>query len=112
MENQNAVHSLFERAGDYLETRVELYKLQAVKKSSQLISSLVSRLIVLLIGVLFITMLSIAVALWIGSSLGSLCYGFFAVAGFYLLAGVIVFIFRASLLRGPVINSLIKKMMN
>lgn len=112
MENQNTVQSLFERAGDYLETRTELYKLQAVKKTSQLISSLVSRLVILMIGILFITMMNIALALWIGTALGSTCYGFFIVAGFYFLLGLIIYLGRNALLQTPVINSFINKMMN
>ncbi|MEP6675604.1 MAG: phage holin family protein [Ferruginibacter sp.] len=113
MENHlDSVHALFERAGDYLETRVELYKLQAVNKSSQVFSSLASRLIITIILIFFITLLNIGVALWIGECLGKMYYGFFIMAAFYGLVALIVYALRRTLLQKPVINSLIKKMMN
>lgn len=113
MENQsNSVHSLFERAGDYLETRIDLLKLQAVDRSSELISSLVSRLIIALILVLFIFLLNIGVAMWLGDIIGNAYAGFFIVAGFYALVCIIVYAARKKLLQTPVGNKLIKKMLN
>ena len=47
MENQpNTIGSLLESAGDYLETRVDLLKLKTLDKSSDIISSFVSTLLI------------------------------------------------------------------
>ena len=52
MENQpNAIGSLFENAGNYLETRVDLFKLKAIDKSSDIVSSIVSKVVICLITV-------------------------------------------------------------
>ena len=48
MEQQsNHIETLFEKAGDYLETRIEITKLKTAEKSSDVISSLVTRLILI-----------------------------------------------------------------
>ena len=113
MENQSAsVHSLFEKAGDYLETRVDLFKLEAVNKTSEIISTLVSKVVIIVVLVMFIIMLNIGVAMWIGSLMENSYAGFFIVAGFYGLVAIIVFATREKILKTPISNQLIKKMLN
>ena len=49
MEKQpNTIGALFDDAGDYLETRLDLLKLQAIDKSSDAASSIVSGLTILI----------------------------------------------------------------
>ncbi|MEP7108512.1 MAG: phage holin family protein [Ferruginibacter sp.] len=113
MEDQpNSLGSLFENAGDYLETRMDLLKLQVINKSSDATSSIVSGLTILFILKVAIFILSIGLAIWVGELLGKLYLGFFAVGGFYILVGVIIYIFRNSWLKEPLNNLLIKKMLN
>jgi hypothetical protein len=108
----SSISLLFEKAVDYLETRIELFKLEAVSKLSEVISSVFSSLIVIVFLVLFVFMVNIGVALWIGDVLGKAYYGFFIVAGFYILIGFILYLFRHQWLRRPVSNLIIKKMLN
>jgi Putative Actinobacterial Holin-X, holin superfamily III len=113
MEKQpNTFGSLFENATDYLETRVELLKLQAIDKSSDFTSSLVSGITILLIIILGMFILSIGLAIWVGELLGKVYLGFFAVAGFYALVACVLRIFRNSWLKEPVSSMIIKKMLN
>ena len=44
-----------------------------------------------------ISVISIGAALWIGSTLGNISYGFFIVGGFYCLAGLLVYFFRENI---------------
>jgi len=113
MENQpHSIGSLFQHAGDYLETRLDLLKLKAISKSSDAASSVVSGLTVLLIGSFAIILLNIGLALWIGELLGRAYLGFFVVAGFYALVALILHIFRNSWVKRPVSSMIIKKMLN
>ncbi|MEO5889250.1 MAG: hypothetical protein ABIQ31_03305 [Ferruginibacter sp.] len=113
MENQpNTLGSLFENAGDYLETRLDLLKLQAINKSSDAVSSIVSRLAILIIAIFAISVFNIGLALWVGGLLGELYLGFFAVAGFYILLAVLIHIFKNAWIKGPVSTMVIKKMLN
>ena len=114
MENQNSISgnvgSLFERAGDYIETRFDLLKLQAADKSVDIVSSLVSKLILLVVGLIFVIMLNIGIALLIGKWLGESYYGFFILSGFYLIAGLVCYNMRHKWIKDPVGNSMIKKL--
>lgn len=110
MENQpNNFESLFEKAGDYLETRMELWKLKATQKSSDVISTVAASLISICILMLFIILLNIGLALVLGEWLGKPYYGFLILAGFYLIAGLIFSAFKNKWVKEPVSNSIIKK---
>lgn len=113
MENQpNPIGSLFESAGSYLETRIDLLKLKAVSKSSDIVSSIVSGLVILVLITFGILILSVGLAIWAGSLLGSLWYGFFAVGGFYVLLSILLIAFKGKWLKGPVSDIVVKKLLN
>ena len=108
----NAIESLFEKTTDYLEKRIELVKLQAVNKVTDVVSSMVSRLIIMIIIVLMIVVLNTGIAIWLGELLGKMYYGFFCVAGFYLLLLIVLASGRRSLLKKPLSDKLVRKMLS
>ena len=113
MEKQpNSFGSLFENAGDYLETRIDLLKLKAINKSSEVTSSIISRVAILIFMFFAIFILNIGLALWIGDLLGKMYLGFFVVAGFYILVAILLHLFKDSWIKGPVSTMIIKKMLN
>src|ERR1035437_284433 len=113
MENQSSpVESLIDRVQHYVETRIDLLRLKAIDKSSSFLSLLLSMAVVILISFIFIMLLSIGVALFLGELLGKSYYGFFIVAGFYLITGLVVYIFRDKWLRAPIANSMIKNLLD
>lgn len=112
MENEThtgVIESLFDRTTDYLETRAELVKLKAIRKGAEVASALISRVIIGVLACLFIMMLSIGLALWIGAMLEKTYLGFFIIAAVYLIAGLIIYSGRNKWLKMPVANSIIKK---
>jgi Putative Actinobacterial Holin-X, holin superfamily III len=111
-KESNSIESLLEKAGDYLETRVELMKLQAVDKITGTASSMASGVILIMIVGLMLFTLSIGIAVWLGDLLGEVYYGFFLVSGFYLLVAVILYLFRSKWLKKPLQDILVKKMIN
>ncbi len=113
MEKQlNPIGSLFEKAEDYLETRMDLYRLRAIDKSSDVLSSIAARLVIALFIASFFLMLNIGLALLIGRSMGEVYYGFFIVAGFYLVVIVILYSLRDKWLKAPISNLIIKSILN
>jgi hypothetical protein len=113
MENEkSAVNNLFEKAGDYLETKAELVKLQAVEKSAELVSSAIASIVLILTGFLFIFMLDMALGFMFGDLLNKTSYGFFVMAGINLFAGLLIYGFRKKWLKAPIADSIIKKMLN
>ena len=73
--NASTIEMLFERAEDYTRTTVELAKLNAVDKTADVMSSLLSRLTVSIVFVLFAFLANIGLSLWIGELLGKVYYG-------------------------------------
>ena len=109
MENQtSSLESLWDKARNYFETRVELLKLKAIDKASSLVATLVSQIIMIMVFTMFFILLNIGLALWIGELMGRSYWGFFIVAGFYALTGLVLIAGRNKWLKGPISNVMIK----
>lgn len=100
---------LFDKAGDYVETRIRLYKLKAVDKVSDVASTIISKLIVAVAVLFFILMLNLGLAFLIGEALGKTYYGFFVMAGVYLLIWLLFSSQQDKWFKTPIVNSIIKK---
>jgi hypothetical protein len=105
----NHLESIISKAGEVAETKVEIWKLKAAGKVSETVSSMVSKLAVMILLGLAVIILSLGVAYWLGSALGNVYYGFFIIGGFYALAGFLVFVLRDKLIKGPVSGLIIDK---
>ncbi|WOK04186.1 hypothetical protein RT717_13990 [Imperialibacter roseus] len=105
----NSFESLFQKLEAYGKTTIQLSKLKSLEMSTVLASSLISRLAVILVLSTSTLVLSIGVALWLGELLGRIYYGFFVVAGFYLLAGIIFHLYLHQWIKRPVSNLIIKQ---
>lgn len=90
------VDSLIENLTGYIETRVELLKVEAKEEISKSLSNILVFLLLAFVFALVLIFLSVAIALEIGERLGSFA-GFAIVAGFYLLIGVGLLVSRESL---------------
>ncbi|WP_264563934.1 hypothetical protein [Flavobacterium sp. N3904] len=110
-EDTTPIATLFERAEDYSKTSLKLLRLNAIDKSADVASSLVSRLAVIMTVVFSVLITSIGVALWLGKLLGDAFYGFFIVGGFYAFIAILLHLFREKWLKYPVSNSIIKQML-
>ncbi|MBG6062629.1 sterol desaturase/sphingolipid hydroxylase (fatty acid hydroxylase superfamily) [Flavobacterium sp. CG_9.1] len=109
--NASTIEMLFERAEDYTRTTVELAKLNAVDKTADVMSSLLSRLTVSIVFVLFAFLANIGLSLWIGELLGKVYYGFFIVSSVYLLVAIVLYLFKDQWLKMPISNFIIVKML-
>lgn len=103
------IEELLIEAGNYLETRTDLWKLKTVDAISELFSAIVSRLVLIGLFSLFVITVNIGFALLIGHWLGSNFYGFFIIGGLYGIAAWICYANRSHWIKGPVANSIIRK---
>jgi hypothetical protein len=103
------IEDLGDHLTDYADARINLITLNAVDKISEVASSVVSGVVLGIVGVLMLFFLSISVAWWIGQTQESPALGFACVAGFYLIVGIVVYSLRKRLIQSVVINALIKK---
>ena len=88
--------SLLENITGYVETKIEIMKLDLKEDVSKLVSHVSVLLIIIMTGIFFLLFLSVAVALEIASHLGNLA-GFGIISAFYLIAVVVLYAKRASL---------------
>lgn len=104
------LETLFERAEDYSRTSIKLLKLKAIDKTAEIVSALISWIVIITIMALFFMVLNIGIAFWIGELLGKTYYGFFIVAAFYALLGIVFLIFSKQWIKKPVCNSIISQL--
>jgi len=85
--------TLLERVADYFKTTVELVKLKAVEKITDLISSLIPHAFIVGIIIFALLFLNIGLALWLGDILGNMYYGFLAVGAFHTFLAIVFRLF-------------------
>ena len=102
---------LVQDTGKYIEAKTELWKLKVADKTTEVASSVASQLMIAVIALLVIISVNTGVALILGKWLGELYYGFFIVAGFYILVGVIMYANRTVLMKTPFYNAIINKIL-
>ena len=107
-DNAKLIESLLERATEYGKTTYELVKLKALDKTSEVVSSFIPHSIVIVLIVSFMLFLNLGLAFWLGGILGKTFYGFFAVAAFYGLIGIVIHFFMHKWLKKLVSNYIIK----
>jgi len=108
----NPAGPILESVEQYAKTSYELIELKLLDKTADLAASLTIRLSLTIIFLFLLFILNIAVALWAGDLLGKNYYGFFAVAGFYALIGIFLYIFRDKWIKKPIRNSIISHVLN
>ena len=106
--NAKMIESLLENAADYGKTSFELLKLRTIDKTSDIVSSFIPHSVVLVLITVFMLFLNLGLAFWLGEILGKTFYGFFVIAAFYCITGIIVHFFMHKWLKKKVCNSIIK----
>jgi fatty acid desaturase len=107
-DNSNLLDSLLERAGEYGKTSLELYKLKTIDKTTDVVSVIIPHSVVFVLIASFMLFLNLGLAFWLGEILGKIFYGFFIVAGFYIIAGIVIHFFMHNWLKRLIVNYLIK----
>ena len=111
-EKYKYIEPLIESVEAYSKTGIELVKLKTIDKVADGTSSMVAWLPVIIALILFFVIVNFGLALWIGSMLEMIYMGFFIVAGFYALVGIILFIFKDKWIKKPLYVSIINQMLN
>ena len=105
----SSLESLFERIEAYGKTTLELTKLRALDTIIFVVTTLISRLGVAAMVSMFFLVLNVGIALYLGEQLGKNYYGFFIVAAFYALAGLLMHSFLFDWIKKPVHDLIIQK---
>lgn len=111
-QTDGLVKVLLTQVGEYGKNSFELTKLKAVQKLIPVATAFTGNLFVLLALYLFVFLLNIGIAMWLGDLLGKPYLGFLYVAAFYLLIGIILYFTAAKLFRTPVSRFIIRQTLN
>lgn len=103
----SVVEALYERAETYGKTTIELSKLRVLETTTQVVTTLISRVSVILMLAMSALVLNIGIALWLGEILGKIYYGFFVVAAFYLIVGIVLYFFLHNWIKKPLSETII-----
>ncbi len=87
-DSSHLIEPLFERVSDYGKTSIELLKLKAIDKTSDVVSTLIPNYFVLILVAFFVLFMSLAAAFWLGDLLGRDYYGFLILGGFYAVTAL------------------------
>lgn len=108
-EEKHKLEVMLEHLKEYAETRIDLIALEVQDKLSEILSSVATYAVVGLLMFFTLLFISIGAAISLSDYFHSSAAGFFCVAGFYLIVGLIAFLTRRSLIKTPVTNALLKK---
>jgi hypothetical protein len=110
-ENANLLETLLERASEYGKTSIELARLKALDKTTEIVSSVIPLSVVILLVASSLLFLNLGLAFWLGEVLGKIYYGFFIVAVFYVLAGIFIHFFLHKWIKRLVGDYFIKRVL-
>ena len=106
------IETLLEGAVEYGKTTVELTKLKAVDRISDIAASLLSVLFAWAALFLLILFASLGLAFWLGGIFGKMYFGFLAVAGIYALLALLIHLFLSKWIKKIICNYIIKLALN
>jgi hypothetical protein len=110
-DNAKLIESLLERAVEYGKTSLELVKLKALDKTSDVVSTVIPHIVTFVLIASFILFFNLGLAFWLGIILGNIYFGFFVVAAFYAIAAVIFYFFIHRWLKKLICNYFINQVL-
>lgn len=109
--SKSLIELLFEKIEEYGKTNYELIKFKLLKTTAIIVPSLISRLIVVLVFFFFTLILSVGIAFLLSEIFDNLYIGFFIVAAFYLVIGILFHFFLYDWIKKPIGDSIVKQIL-
>ena len=104
------IEKLLISTSEYGKTTYRLILLKAEDKISDVISSFIPNLFFLITIAIFLLFTNFGMAIWLGELLGNAFWGFFVVAGFYLVLSSLIHFFLKKWIKRIFHDYIIKKM--
>lgn len=108
-EEKSFTQRLYQQVEEYARVTVELYKLKAIQTFADLFAAVATGFIIWVIVFMFLLFISFGAAFYFGEILGGWYYGFFIVAGFYVLVGFILYLLRFKYLKASINDFIIRQ---
>ena len=104
------VKNLLISTNEYGKARYRLILIKLIDRISDDVSSFIANLILLLTVSCFLMFANFGIAIYLGDLLGNAFYGFFALAGFYLLFSITIHLFFKKWIKRRFHDAIICKM--
>jgi len=112
MSDHLEMGEIAESLKNYVNTNIELLKLEVTELCSVIGASLLSNLLVIFIVALFAFFASLWFGFYLSDLLGDNYSGFAIIAGFYLILGIILILGKNKFLESPIRDKIIQKVLN
>ena len=93
-----------EYARQYLQQQGDIIRLEAAERTARVTSSLITAIVLAVLGLLVLVMLSIAAGFWLAQTLGSAALAFLCIAGVYAVVATLLYVFKRQLITNPALN--------
>ena len=108
-EDSDLIEKLIKRTKELGLAYFELIKLKTIDNTINFISAIFPDLIVGSLIIIFLFFLNLGLALWLGTILGKIYFGFLAISLFYLILGFASHFFMRKWLKKVAVNYFIKQ---
>lgn len=105
------ISAIFDKLADLGKARLELARLKGIDATTQIASSSIATIVFLALCCFTFLLLNIGVALYIGTVMESIYFGFIILAGFYSLAAIVYQLAFNKLIKRVIRNYFIKQLM-
>ncbi|MCK5846087.1 MAG: phage holin family protein [Bacteroidales bacterium] len=109
-DSENPINDLPDQIKTSINARIDLYSLFIIKKLNKLIPLFILGLVLGFIFLFFTLFLSHAFIAWYEDYIGKGSTAALIVSGFYLLLGIILFVFRKQILYNPIQKGLVSEL--
>lgn len=110
-EDATPIELLFKKAEAYSKTSLALIRLSTIDKLADVVSTLVSRLVIYVFVTIALLIINLGLTLWIGQLMGAAFYGFFVIGFFYALLAILFSLFKDVWIKKPLNNVIIEQLL-
>lgn len=108
-DNINLLKSLLKSSINYGAAEIDLIKLKTLHKTTDVISGLIPPALVFFVLLMFLLFLSFGLANWLGQIMGNIYYGYFMIAAFYALVGILMHLLLHKWIKRKVCDYLVRQ---
>jgi hypothetical protein len=108
----NNITSILNDVVEYINLQKDLVKLQIIEKSTNILSNVITYIILAVVGIFALMCLTIGGAMAINELFNNSYVGFLIVAGIYILLGIILYVSRKALITDKIADTLTNILIN
>ena len=109
MEENGKIHKLVESAGNYVDSSIDVIKLQTADRLSKILASVISDLLMIAVGIMFVLFASLGLSFYLSDLIGYSYAGFMITAAIYLVVGLVLLMLKTNGMEHFFRNRIIRK---